>query len=386
MIKRRRQSVLFFSPDYHCSFFLRDELRRLGWTADIYVPSSYPEQFLFDSSNVIRERNYVKVSLEVTNLLRLLIAQLRRVALQSRYKYILHYGSMGQTVAKKTYVERLVHAGIYTSYSILRLLGTKIVYLPAGCRNEKLRSDWEQIDGGNICGNCGYADRCDDDVNRANFNLVRRFTDLRIGWDPHVTREYEQIFFRYKSINLEVFRPEIVIPPHLKIRREFPNSVIILHSFVMKNRDWHGRNIKGSPHVLSAVERLRQEGYPVQLVTPTDISSREMRFIQVQADIVVDQLIYGTWGSTSLEAMALGRPVVCYIRPDWQQFLANKFPECNDIPIISATPSSVLDVLRTLVSNPNLREAHGNKSRAFAEQFLDVRKNCADLIAHLEVL
>lgn len=383
---RRRQSVLFFTPDYHCSFFLRDELRRRGWRADIFVPSTYPEQFLYDSSDVIREHNQLDPSLRVTNLLRLLVAQVKRVALQLRYKFILHYGSIGQTVARTTLMQRLLHVGLRLSFATIRLFGSKVVYLPAGCRNERPRSDWEQIDDGNVCGNCGYADRCDDKVNHANFDLVRKVTDLRIGWDPHVTQEYEQTFFRYKSIDLNVFHPGIRVPSRLVIKKESPDSIIVLHSFVMKERNWNGRNIKGSSYVLSAVERLKQEGFPIQLVTPTEISSRDMRFVQVQADIVVDQLIYGTWGSTSLEAMALGRPVICYIRQEWQQFLANKFPECREMPVISSTPDLLVDVLRLLVSDSKLRKAHGEKSRVFAEQFLDVRKNCSELIQHLEVL
>jgi hypothetical protein len=283
-------------------------------------------------------------------------------------------------------MQRLLLVGLRLSFATIRLFGTKVVYLPAGCRNERPRSDWEQIDDGNVCGNCGYADRCDDKVNHANFDLVRKVTDLRIGWDPHVTQEYEQTFFRYKSIDLNVFHPGIRVPSRLVIKKESPDSIIVLHSFVMKERNWNGRNIKGSSYVLSAVERLKQEGFPIQLVTPTEISSRDMRFVQVQADIVVDQLIYGTWGSTSLEAMALGRPVICYIRQEWQQFLANKFPECREMPVISSTPDLLVDVLRLLVSDSKLRKAHGEKSRVFAEQFLDVRKNCSELIQHLEVL
>ena len=383
---RRRQSILFFSPDYHCSFFLRDELRRRGWKADIYVPSTYPEQFLYDSSDVIREKYQVDPNLQVTNLPRLLVAQLKRVMLQLQYKFVLHYGSIGQAVPRTTPTQQLMHAGLRLSYATIRLFGTKVVYLPSGCRNEKLRSDWEQIDGGNVCGNCGYADRCDDEVNRANFDLVREVTDLRIGWDPHVTQEYEQTFFRYKSIDLNVFHPRISIPSHFTIKKESPDSIVVLHSFVMKNRNWNGRNIKGSSYVLSAVEHLKQEGFRIQLVTPTEISSRDMRFVQVQADIVIDQLIYGTWGSTSLEAMALGRPVICYIRPEWQQFLANQFSECREMPVISATPDSLVDVLRLLVTDSELRKTQGEKSRVFAEQFLDVRKNCSELIQHLEVL
>src|SRR5690348_4538042 len=42
-----RNHILFVNPDYHCSFFLRDEFRALGWKADIYKPDCFPEALLY---------------------------------------------------------------------------------------------------------------------------------------------------------------------------------------------------------------------------------------------------------------------------------------------------------------------------------------------------
>ena len=39
-----------------------------------------------------------------------------------------------------------------------------------------------------------------------------------------------------------------------------------------------------------------------------------MRYYQVQADIIVEQLIYGWWGSTAIEGM-LGKPVTVILIP-----------------------------------------------------------------------
>jgi hypothetical protein len=71
---------------------------------------------------------------------------------------------------------------------------------------------------------------------------------------------------------------------------------------------------------VSAVERLQSEALPVQLVSVTDIPSNQMRYYQAQVDIIVEQLIYGWWGSSGVETMALGKPVVCYLRPKWKEF------------------------------------------------------------------
>ena len=51
--------------------------------------------------------------------------------------------------------------------------------------------------------------------------------------------------------------------------------------------------------------------------------------------------------------MALGKPVVCYIRPD----LVDKYPP--GLPIRSAHPDNLRDVLRELVSDHELRRSLG---------------------------
>lgn len=379
-LKRKNQkSILFFTPDYHCSFFLRDELRKRGWKADIFVPSTYPEQFLYDDKDVIVEKIRFSPAVSPKNAVVLFIAQVRRARLQMRYRYILHYGSLGQTVSKDSLMKRLFHLTLLTTYRVLKVLGTHIIYLPSGCRNERSRAEWQKLDGGNVCRNCGYADQCDDKVNNANFELVRKAASAAIGWDPQWTDEYKQTFIRYKSLDLDVYHPEISVPPELKLPRKAEGSVIVLHSYVMTGRNFEGRNIKGSSSVLASIDRLVSQGHNVELYCPQDIHAREMRFIQVQADVVVDQLIYGTLGSTSLEALALGKPVVCYVRDSWREFLANRYPEWEKSPIISATPDTLDDRLTELITDDVYRHQVGVESRRFAEKFLDVRTNAAEL-------
>jgi glycosyltransferase involved in cell wall biosynthesis len=86
-------------------------------------------------------------------------------------------------------------------------------------------------------------------------------------------------------------------------------------------------------------------------------------------------LIYGGYGSTAVECLALGKPVVCYVRDSWKDFLIRQFPEWKDCPIVSATPESIEMELKKLVENQLLREHIGRESRRFAEGFLDARKN-----------
>ncbi len=84
-----------------------------------------------------------------------------------------------------------------------------------------------------------------------------------------------------------------------------------------------------------------------------DVPNREVRFTQVQADIVVDMLTFGWFGSNVREAMMLGKPVVCYLRPEWLERMRREIPDyIDELPIVSATPETVEDVLKDLVARP----------------------------------
>ena len=104
-----------------------------------------------------------------------------------------------------------------------------------------------------------------------------------------------------------------------------------------------------------------------------------MRFYQVQADIIVEQLRYGWWGSTGVETMALGKPVICYLRPEWKDFFLKNFPENHGLPIVEATVDNFYEVLKQLLDDPEQRAKYGERSRKFAEQHFDPEKNARDL-------
>ncbi len=119
------------------------------------------------------------------------------------------------------------------------------------------------------------------------------------------------------------------------------------------------REIKGTRHLLAAVERLKAAGYPVELMLLEGVPHNEVAEYCNRADIAVDQLMIGAYGTVSIEMMAKGVPVVCRIRED----LRGYYPE--DLPVVSAEPfvggestggagegRDVYDVLEELVKEP----------------------------------
>jgi glycosyltransferase involved in cell wall biosynthesis len=161
------------------------------------------------------------------------------------------------------------------------------------------------------------------------------------------------------------WHPNLEIPEHLIITKE-PGEVLIYHA--VGNYDYRNtddRNIKGTPYIVAAVDRLKLEGLNVRLIFFTNIPNTEVRFYQAQADIIVDQLNYGRYGATAREGMMLGKPVVCYINT-FEYDENDKLISLDECPLISASEQEVYDAIKDLVINPEKRFEVGKRGREYA--------------------
>ena len=385
-LKKGNKSVLMIRPDFHCSFFYRDELRRNSWVADIFVPSNYPKDLLYSSEDIIRPW---KLSLGIyffDKYINYLINLFFIFLLVPRYQFVWYYGISHNATFLEKKLEKLPFfgKGFLLDFTWAKLFNTKIIFSPSGCKDQALKEEFNSFEGGNVCGNCGYSEKCDDVINLQNLISVRRYSNFSVGWDPFHFDRYNPRFFRYKSIDLRLWNPNISVPDQFVLPQS--KSIRVLHSNYLKKsgRNHGGKNIKGSLHVESAIEALKADGYDIEYLNIQDVKSKDMKYIQIQADIVVDQLIYGWWGSTAVESMALGKPVICFLRPSWKKFFLNQFTEISQLPIVEANASNIYDVLKNLVTDACFRERKGKDSRKFAEENFDPQKNVVGFTKILE--
>jgi glycosyltransferase involved in cell wall biosynthesis len=139
------------------------------------------------------------------------------------------------------------------------------------------------------------------------------------------------------------------------------------------------RLIKGTRHVEAAVERLKQEFPRVELRLIEGRPWAEMPEFVAGCDILVDQLMMGWYGLLAIEGMAESRTVVAYIREDFR----NVHP---DLPVVSAEPATIYEVLRELVRDPARREQIGERGRMFAREHHDTRVVGEILLKHYREL
>lgn len=130
------------------------------------------------------------------------------------------------------------------------------------------------------------------------------------------------------------------------------------------------RSVKGTEYILDAFKKLEQEGVSFCYTLVEGCSNDEAKKIYETADIIVDQLLAGFYGGFSVECMALGKPVICYMRENDLIFLPEEMR--NEIPVINANPDNIYSVLKSWLTDkkPELMSI-GKRSRQFVERWHD---------------
>jgi glycosyltransferase involved in cell wall biosynthesis len=99
-----------------------------------------------------------------------------------------------------------------------------------------------------------------------------------------------------------------------------------------------------------------------------------LRAACAEADVVVDQVLMGWVGVFALEMMAMGKPVVAYIRADLR-------PQLQGMPIVEADPWTLAATLRALLLAPDRRAALSARGPRYVREQHDPATACRRLLA-----
>jgi len=165
--------------------------------------------------------------------------------------------------------------------------------------------------------------------------------------NPDLAYEVSQaVFLPYASVEVESFE---TVPPKTQ------GKITILHAP-------SDPFIKGSPLIHDAVERLKSH-FPIDFVLLEGLPHAEALKVYKKADLVIDQVLCGWYGGLAVEAMALAKPVACYIR---DADLDAVPPEmAAELPIIRITPTTIESDLKNIFSRRAEWPEWGRKSREF---------------------
>jgi len=232
---------------------------------------------------------------------------------------------------------------------LLRLAGKKIVVYPYG-QDARLPSVTRASGRWNAYTDVpvGQEDRDEADVRR-RLAAFGRYAHVILGCADiaeHLPR-LDGIF--HYPMDLDTWSP---------VATDDNGVVTVVHSP-------NHRHYKGTRFLLEAVETLQSEGLPIELVLVEKMANEEAREIYRRSDVIADQFLIGAYALLGIEGMALGKPVLCYLNPRFEPF----HPEWAECPIVSANPDTLVQELRRLVTDRELRRRLGAEGPPFARKY-----------------
>jgi len=145
------------------------------------------------------------------------------------------------------------------------------------------------------------------------------------------------------------------------------------------------RDVKGTDRIMKVIQDLQStHGNRFEFHLIENVPYEKVMDAYQSIDILIDQIYGGWYGGLAVEAMALGKPVLCYIREDDLKFVP---PEMvNDLPIINTVTETLKRNLISLIEMPykDLVDL-GKKSRQYVEKWHCLRKIVRGLIEEMNL-
>ena len=157
----------------------------------------------------------------------------------------------------------------------------------------------------------------------------------------------------------EVVPPAIVLDDWHPVTKEPGERLRVAHAPSK-------RAVKGTDALVEAVRELERRRLPIELDLIEGIPHREARKRYEQADVIVDQLRVGWYGMFAIEAMALGRPVVCFL--DEEAVAETDAAFGLPLPIVRSSAQELPEVLERLVEMRFDLPEIGRQSRDYVER------------------
>lgn len=153
------------------------------------------------------------------------------------------------------------------------------------------------------------------------------------------------------------------IPADLSL---WPAAPFKNHKVVTLIHSTNHRSHKGTRFILEIVDKLKRK-LPIKLMLLERKTLKECQKLYPLGDIMITDVITGWHGYTAIEAMAIGRPDITYLRPDIMKF--HSYYAKGRIPVISANPDNLAKTIERLVKNKKLRDELGQRGREYAHRF-----------------
>jgi len=212
-------------------------------------------------------------------------------------------------------------------------------------------------------------DRASNQFSPYNYGFVSPFDERAQLEYIEMLREYVDLFL-VQDPEMHQYMPEArIIPRGLQVADWEPVGVeandcpLVVHAP-------SNAAVKGSNFIIEALASLKHEGLRFEFKLLGRIPHEEAKAWYRKADIIIDQIMIGATGVLTLEAWALAKPCITYLRPD----LFEPFYNTRELPVANANPNSIKTVLRKLVKDFDWRCDLSARGRRLLEEYHDIDK------------
>ena len=255
----------------------------------------------------------------------------------------------------------------FADLKIARQLGRKVFMTLQGCDVRLAgRSDLHHDITPCRDGNCSQFAHCRDVVDRRRRELIDNILprcDRVFVLNPEFCHYLPSAtFLPYANVDVHAVTP-------VALRLDGPIRIVHAPS---------DPTIKGTAIIQAAIDKLRDR-YPIEFTLVQGLPHREAWEIYRQADLVIDQVLLGWYGGLAVEAMALGKPVMCYVRESELDVIP---PAMRDeLPIWNVTPTTIADRLEEFIARRAQWGLWSQRSRQYVLRWHDPRTIARSMVA-----
>lgn len=143
-----------------------------------------------------------------------------------------------------------------------------------------------------------------------------------------------------------------------------PKEYVILHAP-------NHRHIKGTDIFTKAIAQLKQKGHPIKMLVIEKMPNEEVLKAIEDCYMVADQLVVGWYAYFSIEAMARGKPCICYQRKELLDFYEQAgVITKGEVPLINCnhTVESVANAIEELINDKAKYIEVASRSREYVDK------------------
>lgn len=139
-------------------------------------------------------------------------------------------------------------------------------------------------------------------------------------------------------------------------------------------------SMKGSHLIDPLLEQLDADGV-IEYRRVQGIDHGEMPEVYSDADIVVDQMLLGSYGVAACEALAAGRVVLGHVSEQVREYVCAETG--LDLPIVEATPDTIVEQIKSLISDHDRARGIAMRGPDFIRAVHDGRRSASALTKFL---